>query len=151
MGKINYLLPIYSIATQENLSKIQKIIMSAARAAIGNYCFRKSTQYILNKCKWFSIGDLLTYSSLSIIHKTITTKKPPGMLSYFNNVDRQRNNKIIATVHNPKSVKFNKFYIYKYINVYNKLDNTVKLKSIKGFKKEIKLYLRAGTISDTMD
>ena len=73
------------------------------------------------------------------------------MLSCFNNVDRQRNNKIIATVHNPKSVKFNKFYIYKYINVYNKLDNTVKLKSIKGFKKEIKLYLRAGTISDTMD
>ena len=51
MGKINYLLPIYSIATQENLSKIQKIIMSAARAAIGNYCFRKSTQYILIKCK----------------------------------------------------------------------------------------------------
>ena len=25
MGKINYLLPIYSIATQENLSKIQKL------------------------------------------------------------------------------------------------------------------------------
>ena len=37
IGKINYLVPIYSNATKNNLQKIHAIIMSAARAAIGNF------------------------------------------------------------------------------------------------------------------
>ena len=41
IGKLNYMTPIYSLSTQENLQKIHKIIMTAARAAIGNYCYKK--------------------------------------------------------------------------------------------------------------
>ena len=71
MGKINYMLPIYSNTCNTNINKLHKIITTAARAAIGNYCFKKSVGYLLSKCKWFDIGDLITYSSLNIIHKTI--------------------------------------------------------------------------------
>ena len=45
-GKLNYLAPIYSIANKDNLTKLHKIIMTAARAAIGDYCFKKSNDYI---------------------------------------------------------------------------------------------------------
>ena len=54
-GKLNYIIPIYSIATQVNISKLHKIVMTSARAAIGNYCCRKSTAQILSTVKWLSI------------------------------------------------------------------------------------------------
>ena len=46
IGKLNYMTPIYSIGNQNNINKLHKIIMTAARAAIGSYCFKKSIRYI---------------------------------------------------------------------------------------------------------
>ena len=43
------------------------------------------------------------------------------------------------------------FYIYKYSKIYNSLDKTLTNKQTKGFKNEIKLMIRAGTLNDTMD
>ena len=57
----------------------------------------------------------------------------------------------MTTTYIPTSVKLNNFYVYKYLKIYNKLDPSIKMKSIKNFKKEIKMMIRAGTISDTMD
>ena len=151
MGKINYMVPLYSTATKVNLNKLHMIITTAARAAIGDYCFRKSVKYILDKCKWFDIYDLIKYSSLNIIHKTITTGKPPGLIGYFRNNNNQRSVKLLTTKYKPKTKKFLSFYIYKYFEIYNNLDTYIKLKSTNGFKQEIKLMLRAGTIPDTMD
>ena len=125
--------------------------MTAARATIGNYCFRKSTAYILSKCKWFDINNVILYSSLNIIHKTISNKTPQGMVSYFRFNNKDRKVKRVATKYIPLSTKMNNFYIYKYSKIYNSLDQYIKDKSVKGFKKEIKLIIRAGQISDTMD
>ena len=50
IGKLNYLLPLYSHSTRQLKNKMHKIIMTAARCAIGNYCFKKSVHYVLNKC-----------------------------------------------------------------------------------------------------
>ena len=48
IGTINYMLPIYANANQNNIGKLHKILITAARAAIGSYCFKKSITYILN-------------------------------------------------------------------------------------------------------
>ena len=45
--------------------------MTAARAAIGNYCYEKSTKHILDKCKWLSIDKLIKYRCISYIHNLI--------------------------------------------------------------------------------
>ena len=45
VGKVNYMMPLYNIANLHLKNKLHKIIMSAARTAIGNYCFMKSTIY----------------------------------------------------------------------------------------------------------
>ena len=150
-GKLNYLAPIYSIANKDNLMKLHKIIMTAARVAIGDYCFKKSNDYILNKCKWYDIDKLILISSLNTIHKVITNDTPPSMTKYFKSRERLRKGNTIATNIIPLSVKFQNFYIYKYTKIYNKIDNSVRLKNPKGFKNEIKLMVSAGTISDSMD
>ena len=41
--------------------------------------------------------------------------------------------------------------IYKYSKIYNSLDKTLTDKKTKGFKNELKLMIRAGTLNDTMD
>ena len=40
MGKMRYMLPLYMNATQDNINKLHRVLMRAARGAIGNYCCR---------------------------------------------------------------------------------------------------------------
>ena len=73
------------------------------------------------------------------------------MLSYFKINDKARKVKKVATNYIPLSTKLNNFYIYKYLKIYNSIDQDILKKSVKGFKNEIKLSIRAGTINDSMD
>ena len=73
------------------------------------------------------------------------------MVSYFRTNSKDRKVKSVTTKYIPKSTKMNNFYIYKYTKIYNSLDQYIRDKTPKGFKNEIKLIIRAGTISDTMD
>ena len=46
IGKLNYMVPMYSMANCIEMGKLQKIINTSARVAIGSYCFKKSVNYI---------------------------------------------------------------------------------------------------------
>ena len=151
MGKLNYMLPIYSTANSINMGKLHKVITTAARAAIGNYCYKKSITYILGKCKWLDISQLLSYSCLTILHKTIKTELPETTFSLFRDTSKNRTGKEISTIYVPTTVKFSNFYIYKYVKAYNLFDTKVKAKSVASFKKHLKLELLHRPISDTMD
>ena len=83
IGKLNYMLPLYSVINTDNNNKLHKIIMTAARAVIGNYCFKKSISYILNKCKWLNINNMITRSAVMIIHKIIINKSPETIYRLF--------------------------------------------------------------------
>ena len=82
------MVPIYSMASEDNLKKLHNIIMTAARAAIGSYCFKKSVRYILDKCKWYDIKDLILISSLNTIHKITINKYLPCMTQLFKNPEK---------------------------------------------------------------
>ena len=47
IGKLNYMLPLYMNAPQFLVNKLHKVVMTSARLAIGSFCFKKSTEYIL--------------------------------------------------------------------------------------------------------
>jgi len=55
VGKLNYILQLYMHTTNNLTSKLHKIIMTAARTVIGNYCPGMSISQILMKCKWLPI------------------------------------------------------------------------------------------------
>ena len=117
IGKLNYMLPIYSIADKSNISKLHKIIMTVARTAIGSYCFKKSVKYMLTKCKWLDINSMIQYSNLSLIHKTIINKKPKNIhKTVFQKIDRTRVSKEITLKYRPKTEKMEKFL---YLNISN--------------------------------
>ena len=51
IGKMIYMLPLYNNLPLYLRNKLHKIQMKSARTAIANYCYKKSTSYILNRCK----------------------------------------------------------------------------------------------------
>ena len=72
-------------------------------------------------------------------------------MSLFRSHAKERKAKTITTNYLPLTTKMSNFYIYKYSKIYNSLDKTLTDKKTKGFKNELKLMIRAGTLNDTMD
>ena len=58
--------------------------MKSVRTAIGDYCFKKSTNYILQKCKWMNIDDMIMFSGLVSINNLII-KKPKSISNIYKN------------------------------------------------------------------
>ena len=124
--------------------------MTAARASIGNYCFRKSTHYILNKCKWLTSSKLIKYRCISFIHNIITHKSPKSILEIYKKNRFVRHKHDIAPNYVPKNIRYSKFFIYDHINTYNEIPIDIKDKSNKLFKKELRLWIQTQP-EDTMD
>ena len=106
---VNDLLPLYMGSTKEQLTKIHKVLMTAARGAIGDYCFKKSVTYILNKCGWMSINKMIQCASINLIHKIIINKTPTPIFNIYK-INR-RSNVDIVTVYKPKNRKTEEFFL----------------------------------------
>ena len=150
LGKLNYMLPTYSNLTTFNINKLHKLLMTAARTVVGNYCYKKSCKYILDKCKWLCVNDMIKYRGLTFIHKILTHKLPISLFTMFKVSKYSRAGSKISLQNIPENIKYINFFINKYIKQYNLLDGKLKSKSIKQFKKEIKLEI-PNQNSDTMD
>ena len=122
IGKINYLLPLYLNACKDQIKKIHKVVMSAARGAIGNYCFMKTNTYILKKCGWFSINKMIQFSAIKLINKILINKEPNSIFNYFK-INR-RSIVDIVTTYKPKTKKTENFYIYSALKMFNSLPRT---------------------------
>ena len=69
------------------------MLMTAARCAVGSYCFKNSNRYILDKCNWLPLEKMITLSSLNFIYNIEKYKKPKGVLKIFRNSKYDRQNK----------------------------------------------------------
>ena len=107
IGKLWYMLPLYTQANNENINKIHKIIMRSARGVIGNYGCRFSISKILNICKWSTAKNMITHSAITTIHNIISNKKPIAIMNLFN-LNNQRKSKQISTKYLPRTEQFKK-------------------------------------------
>ena len=74
ISKLNYMLPFYSSLTIEQTNKLHKVIMTSARMAIGNYCYRVECNKILGRCNWLPINDMITNTQCNFLHKIFMSK-----------------------------------------------------------------------------
>ena len=149
IGKLNYILPIYMHANKKLKDKLHKVLMTAARCAIGNYCFRKSIGYILNKCKWETIDNMILNASINLINKIIINKEPEQIYNLYT-INRRSMVKIYPK-YDPKGMVLKNFFIYKSLPTYNNIPKNVKNLSKNKFQAEIKYLIRNQTVSDTND
>ena len=83
LGKLNYMLPLYNNLPGYLVRKLHKIVMTAARVIIGNYCFKISNIYILGKCGWMDIKYMIIKRSLCYIHNVLTNKAPKCIMELY--------------------------------------------------------------------
>ena len=150
LGKLNYMLPIYNNLPGYLNNKLHKIIMTAARTVIGNYCFRQSNLYILNKCNWMNVQNMIKHRCLCYIHKLIISKAPKCIMEIYRKSRFERHRSNISLLNVPKKKKYSKFYIYEHTGTYNNLPMEMKQKSINVFKKELKIWINSHP-DDTYD
>ena len=126
------------------VQKLHKLIMYLARLIIGDYCFKKSTEYILNRVGWLSALDLINWSTIKFIHKILHSKGPSTLYSYFK--INKRKGADIRPVSFPKTKYSREIGIYKGLNLYNRFPLKIKelpprkfkLKGLKYFKENFK-------------
>ena len=120
------MLHIYNNVPKYIMNKLHKVLMKSARCAIGNYCFRKSTSYILDKCKWMTIEKIITYSSLVFIHNIIKHKIPKGVHNIYRNSRFNRHKANISVTYRPINQKYSRFFIQHHSNTYNNVPTEIK-------------------------
>ena len=150
MGKMNYMIPMYNKLPDYLHRKLHKITMTAARAAIGNYCYRKSTSYILDKCKWLHIDNLIKFRCISYIYKIQYDKSPKSIVEVYRENRFQRHKSEITINYVPKNTKYTRFFLYDHIGSYNQIPMEIKSKHPKLFKKYLKVWINQRH-KDTMD
>ena len=152
IGKMRYMLPLYNNATKIQLTKLHRVVMTAARCVIGSYCCRSSTLQILTKSKWLTLHNMIHHSSLKHIHKILTTCTPPSLHNMYN-THNTRISKDISPKYIPMCAQYKKFYIISCIKLYNQIPSKIKSKTQNYFKTQSKNWLISNVpgVSDTCD
>ena len=153
IGKLRYMMPLYSNATCSNINRVHKLVMRAARTSIGSYCCRKSVGQILKICGWLPPTKMITHSAIVTLHSIIINRTPNSIMALFNNTTTLRTKKDISTKYIPRTSKFIHFYINSGLKLYNKLPHNIKHKSKNVFKKLSKKWILnySEPVSDTND
>ena len=125
--------------------------MASARTIIGNYCFKKSIKYILDKVKLLDARQFIIFSVLKLIHKVISYGTPASIFHMFKKQNRRVNDKIIRTIYKPKKSKMSNHIIYKITKIYNSLPADLKNKTIKPFTKQLKILIQSTCVQDVGD
>ena len=138
MSKLNYMLPFYSSLTDELIHKLHKVIMTSARMAIGDYCFKMKCNKILAQCNWLPIRYMVNIAQCNFIHKIITSQSPSKIFENFIMPNRQA--KQIRLNIQTKTKLSKKSILHNGLITYNNLPSQFKQSSIKKFKLQIKKH-----------
>ena len=153
IGKLRYMLPLYMGADNNNITKLHRVIMKAARTTLGNYCCKQSINQILNRCKWLPISLMIKHAAITTLHTIIINKTPISVTNLLSNIDNTRVIKEITTKYIPRTEKYQRFFLYSGLKIYNMIPKKLKNSSKMIFKTKTKNWLQNITkgVPDTND
>ena len=151
IGKIIYALPLYMNINNTNLNKLHKVIMTAARMSIGNYCFKKSKKYIINKCGILDIKDLIIYSTLTFFYNINRRAQPQAILDLYTKQNSRDKIRKYRPLYIPESKFMEYSCIYRGAKLFNGIPQSYKQLSVERFKTTIKGYIAERVLWDSMD
>ena len=81
LGKIYYAIQFLGSLPDYLATKIQKVIIQAAKLVLGKTAFRLSTSSILNKLGWMSYRQYEHYFTLRLTHESLSRAEPESLVS----------------------------------------------------------------------
>ena len=119
--------------------------MTAFRVIIGNYCFKKSTSYILDKCGLLSAKQMISFASITYLQKIYFSNIPTSIYELFLPINRRGTDLKIRTKLRAKTKKFKNHIINKGSEMVNYIPFKIKNLPPKPFKKQLKNIFRVHT------
>ena len=141
MGVLFYILPIHYNCTNNQLKKLHKVVMTAAKTVMGYGYFKMSNIKILEKCQWLSIYNLLRYSSIVFLYKIKIYKEPTAIYNLYSKKHTERILTKQYTIYNPKYSDYKKFVIYAGNDLFNSIPESITSLSPNFFSLAIKKYI----------
>jgi len=89
LSQIRYCLSVYGNGTKTNLIRIQKIINYGAKVIFGRKKFDPVSD-LLEKLGWLPADNLVTCSTLSLLHKVRRLGEPEALAAEFRTVSETR-------------------------------------------------------------
>ena len=132
------MLPFYSNLTDELTQKLHKVVMTSARMAIGDYCYKVKCDKILARCNWLPIRYMINVSQCIYLHKIITNKSPQKIYDYLIIPNRQA--KDIRLNYQSKTKLSKSSLLYHGLNIYNNLPIQIRQFPQKKFKLQVKKH-----------
>ena len=153
IGKLRYMIPLYMGADNNNITKLHRVIMKAARTTIGNYCCKQSINQILDRCKWLPIDLMIKHAAITTLHNIITNKTPKSVTNLLSNTDNTRLTKEITTKYIPRTEKYRRSFLYSGLKIYNSIPKKLKNSSKMISKIKTKNWLKTTSkgVPDTYD
>ena len=143
IGKLLYALPVYVGMDKSLYKKLHKVIMRAARVSIGNFCFKKSISYILEKCDMFDSENCGLFSAMKLLYSIRVNNDPKAMISLFKNKNTRIKNLELHPTINGKTVKLKNSCLQNGAKIFNHLPHGLKVGNKVKFAENLKVYIRA--------
>ncbi|KAF0314789.1 hypothetical protein FJT64_000055 [Amphibalanus amphitrite] len=75
IGEVRYCLSVYGGTSKENLCRVQKVLNYAAKVVFGRRKYDHASD-LLRRLEWFSADQLVSYHTLSLLHKVRRSGEP---------------------------------------------------------------------------
>ena len=133
ISRIEFLGFTFVSASEPQINRLHKLIMTAGRLIFGSYGFKISCQKILETSQLLMVRRMLRTTAVKFVAGVLSNRKPLPIYSLFQT--SKRFTAPITTKYLPKTSKFRKFYLYKMVKYYNDLPIKYKNCSLKKFKR----------------
>ena len=144
LSKLEYLAFTYVSATEAQLNRLHKVLMTSARLIFGSYGFKVSCDKILKTTQLLTLRRICRTEAVKFINGVMHNRKPLLIYSLIN-----MPNRLTAPIYPkylPRASKFRNFYFYKMLKYFNELPLTYRNISVKKFKRQLKSDAMNGRI-----
>ena len=136
LSKIIYMITIWGGTHEIHLSKIQKLLNRTARYVIQGGWRMKSIK-LMEKCKWLTAKELVTYHSMITLWKLLNCQKPKQLAEKFKWIEDRNIETSIARLQNTESN-----FRWRSIDSWNALNDKLRYSTkISQFKLDLKKTL----------
>ena len=138
IGRLVYMMPTYTNLTGKLKDKLHKVLMRTAKMTLNSYFFKKEIDYILGRCKWVDIDEMIKMSALKFINNLLISQKPGGYYSKLKLNRRACSDISFQCDSFPKTTDFKLTILYRGISYYNQLPKAIKYLPKNKFKSKLK-------------
>ena len=148
IGKLQYVLPLYFGIDTNLQNKFHHVIMKSAHTIIGNYCFKKGINYILNKCGLLGIKEFIIFSSMKFLYSLSMSQEPNSIITLFQKQNARSKQFKFRPLYDPKTNIIKKTCFHEGARVFNELPSVLKSGSKATFAKHLKGYINDNGLWD---